>query len=399
MAYVGPFPITVADGGTGASTFTSFGLLAGSGTGAIAALGVGATGTVLTGSTGADPVFTGSPSVSGTVTAGTGVTATTGAITATAGNVAITAGNLLLPNTNTAGTAGVIEFGGTRWISNFGTNCTFLGAVAGNTTTTADNCVAVGNQAGISLTNDVDTTLIGTNAGYWCEGTTNCTYIGANSGPNLSSGSSGSYNTGVGNDVLTHISTGGSNVAIGTGSATSALDLITTGSFNTAIGYNAGYGYTSSESSNISINAQGTAGESNTLRISATGTGNGQISKAFIGGIYGVTTTSGTTSAVLVSNGDQLGTVSSSLRFKENVKDMDSGNFMKLRPVNFNFKSDKGKTKQYGLIAEEVDKIMPDIVNYDDEGKPFAVRYHDLPAILLHEIQKLQKRIDVLEKR
>ncbi|MGA3056015.1 MAG: tail fiber domain-containing protein [Candidatus Korobacteraceae bacterium] len=95
----------------------------------------------------------------------------------------------------------------------------------------------------------------------------------------------------------------------------------------------------------------------------------------------------------------QLGTSPSSLRFKEQVRDMgDSTNaLMKLRPVTFLYKPeyDKGeRTLQYGLIAEEVAKVYPDLVAYDNDGKPYTVRYQYLATMLLNEVQKQYHRTD-----
>jgi hypothetical protein len=80
------------------------------------------------------------------------------------------------------------------------------------------------------------------------------------------------------------------------------------------------------------------------------------------------------------------------------MADQSSG-LMDLRPVIFNWKKDKNKTIQYGLIAEEVHEILPGLVNYNDEGKPDGVRYHDMPAMLLNEIQNQQRIINKLVSR
>lgn len=104
---------------------------------------------------------------------------------------------------------------------------------------------------------------------------------------------------------------------------------------------------------------------------------------------------------LLVDDGGLIGNATSSLRFKDDVKDMgdDSSAIHKLRPVTFTYKADDKKKKQYGLIAEEVDKVMPLLVSYDEQGRPHSVSYHDLPQILLNEIQKMAKRINALEEK
>jgi hypothetical protein len=147
----------------------------------------------------------------------------------------------------------------------------------------------------------------------------------------------------------------------------------------------------------IGYNVTGTAAESNKLRIgTGTGTSAGQINAAYISGITGATVTG---SAVLCSTSGQLGTISSSIRFKENVEDMGSASndVLKLRPVTFDYINNPEMGRQTGLIAEEVFEVMPNLVIIGLDGLPETVKYHELPAILLNEIQKLNKRITSLE--
>jgi hypothetical protein len=232
-------------------------------------------------------------------------------------------------------------------------------------------------------------TGFGYNCGNAITGGGNNTFVGQQCGQ-LVAGSS--YNVGIGSTALG--GTGSAAVAIGFGALGSAS---WSGNNVIAIGNGAGSGYTGAEAENICIGSSvaGTGGESGVIRIGL----NGTQTKAFITGIYGVTTTSSTTATVLVSNGDQLGTVSSSERFKDNIADMAeaSSKIMELRPVTFTYKAHKDNVMQYGLIAEEVNQIMPEIVNLDDEGKPFAIRYHDLVPMLLNELQKLKKQIQELK--
>jgi hypothetical protein len=93
----------------------------------------------------------------------------------------------------------------------------------------------------------------------------------------------------------------------------------------------------------------------------------------------------------------QLGTISSSRRFKEDIRDMDNATerLMDLRPVLFRFKGREGPD-EYGLIAEEVAEVFPDLVVYDSEGKPETVRYHLLSTMLLNELHKEHERVDGL---
>ena len=108
-----------------------------------------------------------------------------------------------------------------------------------------------------------------------------------------------------------------------------------------------------------------------------------------------------TGTAVLVSTGNQLGVAVSSRKYKENIVDMGdySSDILKLRPVTFTLKGHEDQTIQSGLIAEEVHDIFPDIMVYDKNGDPQTVQYHNLPALLLNELQKALKRIEALEAK
>jgi trimeric autotransporter adhesin len=223
----------------------------------------------------------------------------------------------------------------------------------------------------------------------------NNTALGVSALGNLN-GLGADNNTAVGVSCLNGaITSGFGNTGLGANCATSLGD----GSYNIIIGESSGSNYTSTESSNIIMNSPGVVSESNALHIGAgTGTGNKQLNSAFISGIQGITVTG---SAVLVSSGDQLGVAVSSRKYKENIVDMGdySSNILKLRPVTFTLKGHKDQTIQSGLIAEEVHEIFPDIMVYDKNGDPQTVQYHNLPALLLNELQKALKRIDVLESK
>lgn len=175
---------------------------------------------------------------------------------------------------------------------------------------------------------------------------------------------------------------------------------ITTGTGSVAIGALSGSAWTGTESYNVYLGSVVTAGagESNTLRIGdATGTSPYQLNAAYIAGINGITVTG---TAVLVSATDQLGIAVSSRRFKDNINDMGalSEGIYKLRPVSFNYNVGEDRSLQTGLIAEEVNEIMPALVVYDKSGEPQTVKYHDLPALLLNEVQKLRKELDELKR-
>jgi len=197
---------------------------------------------------------------------------------------------------------------------------------------------------------------------------------------------SGSFNTAMGHGVLKASSTGIYNTAVGY----NALGAIVTGTYNVAIGSNAGSAYTGGEIGNILIGPDvlGSASESQTIRI-----GNTQ-SATYIAGINGTTVTG---TAVLCATDGQLGTIASSERYKENIEDIpEFVSVMDLRPVMFNYKADKDKNVQFGLIAEEVDMDFPYLCFYKD-GKPESVKYHELCVFLLTEVQRLSQRVSVLE--
>jgi hypothetical protein len=119
----------------------------------------------------------------------------------------------------------------------------------------------------------------------------------------------------------------------------------------------------------------------------------------FIGNIRGVTTQNGDAIPVLIDSADQLGTVSSSRRFKKEIKPMEktSESIMALKPVTFHYKSDKTNTPQFGLIAEEVAKVDPALVLPDKEGKPYTVRYDAVNAMLLNEFLKQHRKVEQQE--
>lgn len=217
------------------------------------------------------------------------------------------------------------------------------------------------------------------------------TFLGFNAGNTAAFVGGG--NVAIGNSAGLRIAAGVENVLIGAISGSN----IDTGSNNIALGDDSGTAYTS-ESNNIVIGHTGVASDGNTMRLGTQGSGDGQIDTTFIAGIFGNTIVG---AAVLCDSSGALGTVVSSERYKENIEDMGdlSSDIMDLRPVAFNYKSDKGMATHYGLIAEEVNDIMPQLVLLDEEGRPASVAYHELPAMLLNEIQKLNKRIEALEKK
>jgi hypothetical protein len=287
-------------------------------------------------------------------------------------------GNLDLATTSAS--AGQLQINSTRTLHSYGTANIFVGSDSGNFTASGTGNCALGPSTLVALTSGINNVAAGGDA--------------------LLSVTSGGSNTAIGNGCLINLTSGNANTAIGNSNDnTVPLNSLLTGSFNVAIGSttstNAGAGsaYTGSESSNIVISNAGVLGESGVIRIG----NNTDHTKCYIGGIYGVTV-GGTGIPVVVDNTGNLGTVVSTKRLKNDIKDMGPTDVMKLRPVTFTFKNDQSKSKQHGLIAEEVQDIFPDLVTYDADNKPYSVKYHDLPAILLNELQRLAKRVEILEK-
>jgi hypothetical protein len=205
--------------------------------------------------------------------------------------------------------------------------------------------------------------------------------------------SNANNNTAVGTAALSNNTTGGSNTALGY----FALSGVTSGGGNIAIGNGAGQNVAGSGSYAIEIGNSGTPTDSNIVRI---GTPGDQLSTF----IAGINTSTITGSAVLVNSNGQLGVLVSSQRYKEDIQDMGRGSdaLMKLRPVSFRYKhaaEDGRKPLNYGLIAEEVAKIYPELIVYSDTGKIESVQYHQLPAMLLNEVQKQHQTIQQLGER
>jgi trimeric autotransporter adhesin len=242
--------------------------------------------------------------------------------------------------------------------------------------TTGDANTANGWQALFRNTTGIGNTAIGVNA--------------------LVTNTTGHSNTAIGGGALFHNFTGMSNTAIGA----NALNN-TNGNNNVALGFDAGSGL-SGGSNNIDIGAVGMSGESNTIRLGRFGT----HTRTFIVGISGSTVPGGV--PVIVDNLGHLGTSNSSARYKEAIRPMDQASeaIFALQPVTFRYKHelDPDGTSQFGLVAEEVEKIDPNLVARDDQGKPYTVRYEAVNAMLLNEFLKAhrkmeeqQKHIDALE--
>jgi hypothetical protein len=314
-------------------------------------------------------------------------------------NTAIGAGALALTtgDRNTATGAGAL-------LSNMeGDDNTAIGAFALVNNTLGFNNTAVGASAMVSNTEGRHNTAVGVRALY---SNTEGRYNTAVGRLTLESNTDGGGNTGIGNDVLPFNTSGVQNTAIGfqslfsnmTGNSNVAIGALAlahnNGRVNTALGYFAGFHLTTGNF-NIDIAADGVAGESNTTRI---GTAN-FVSRAFIAGIRGVTTGNNDAVPVVIDSAGQLGTVSSSSRFKTDIKPIEkaSESILSLQPVSFRYKAHKDTTPNFGLIAEEVARVNPDLVIYDADGKPYTVRYDAVNAMLLNEFLKEHRKVQELE--
>lgn len=316
------------------------------------------------------------------------------------------------------------------WVPNDGSGNFSAGLGALPTGTTGSDNTALGNNVLTANTSGVQNTASGfgalslntsgggnTASGYLALNSNTTGYANTSSGSSaLSRNTIGSANTAIGSGTLGFNTSGQNNTAIGS----SALALNTTGQGNTAlgggalfsnvtgfnntaIGYNAGYNITNSN--NIDIGHLGSNTDSGTIRIGCTSNclNNANQTSAYIAGIYGSMTGLAGVPVVVDSNG-QLGTVSSSRRYKDNIQDMGdaSDGLMKLRPVTFRYKKayeDGSKPLQFGLIAEEVDETYPDLVARSADGQIESVRYQLLDSMLLNELQKQHATIDAQKQQ
>jgi len=266
-----------------------------------------------------------------------------------------------------------------------GNFCTGLGAGT-LLVNTADANTATGAGALFSNTTGFQNTANGTFA----------LFSNTDGGANTANGhealfsNTGNDNTASGFQALFSNTEGGFNTAIGEDTLVSN----TTGIGNIALGAEAGSNLTAGNS-NIDIGNSGVAGEGDTIRIGQQGI----QTATFIAGIRGVTTGNADTLPVLIDVNGQLGTAPSSRRFKNEIKSMDqtSQAILALKPVTFHYKSDKRGTPQFGLIAEEVAEVNPDLVVRDKNGEIYTVRYDAVNAMLLNEFLKEHRRVEELK--
>ena len=208
----------------------------------------------------------------------------------------------------------------------------------------------------------------------------------------LQDNTSGVDNTATGVTALSSNTTGNNNTANGI----EALAENTTGNDNIGIGFQAAFLVSGANSNNIHIGSLGSSGDNGTIRI-----GGYPVAQTsfFVAGVRGVTTGNNDAIPVMIDSAGQLGTVSSSRRFKEDIEDMGaaSHDLMRLRPVTYRYKqpfADGSKPIQYGLIAEEVAEVYPDLVAHSADGQIETVKYQVLDSMLLNEVQRLAQQLD-----
>jgi hypothetical protein len=216
----------------------------------------------------------------------------------------------------------------------------------------------------------------------------------------------GSQNVAVGTDALVFNDDGADNAAIGwfalfenttgginTAVGAEALSNNTTGFNNIALGFAAGDLLTTGDD-NIDIGNEGVADEAGTVRIGTDGT----QTRTFMAGVSGVVVSG---AGVVVNASGQLGVAASSARFKDEIKPMEkaSEGILALQPVTFRYKKelDPDGIPQFGLVAEQVEKVNPDLVARDKGGKPYTVRYEAVNAMLLNEFLKEHRRVEKLQ--
>lgn len=272
---------------------------------------------------------------------------------------------------NTTGTPNVAIGGSALAANTTGGNHVAIGFQSLTSNTTGDSNIAIGYQSMFSNTTGPGNVAVGIQAMF--------------------ANTIGGFNTAFATGALLSCTSGNFNCGFGV----NAFWLITTGIENIGLGFGAGSNCTGADSNNIHIGNAGILGDNGTIRI---GGKNGLVGAAacFISGINAVAVVG---AGVMCDAAGQLGNVVSSIEYKKNVADIEEETIMNLRPVSFNYKDEKLPGKHYGFIAEEVEQLFPELVLYDKDNKPYTVAYHEMYALLLKEIQRLNERVKTLESR
>jgi trimeric autotransporter adhesin len=260
---------------------------------------------------------------------------------------------------NTTGNSNTATGLGALYLSISGSDNSASGYQALYSNTTGSNNTASGYEALYSNTTGANNTASGYGA--------------------LHMNKAGAQNAAFGVDALFANTGGKFNTAVGYG----ALKKNSSGQYNVALGWQAGFALTTG-SNNIDIDNQGEAGDNDTIRIGTEGT----QTNTSIAGVYSNTGFSG--AAVLVDMNGRLGVAGSSERFKTAIAPIgpNSARLQRLRPVTFHYKADPQGSLQYGLIAEEVAKVYPELVIRGEKGRIDGIRYDELAPMLLNEVQQ-----------
>ena len=272
------------------------------------------------------------------------------------------------------------------------------------------NNTAIGAAALLFNTAGSLNTAVGTHALFSNTAGSLNTAVGAQA---LSSSNTGSANTAMGEEALTFNTTGSSNTATGsaalfinrdgssnTATGRAALLNNSSGNNNTAIGQNALYYSTGNSNTALGDSAGNSVTTAN--NVIAIGTGGANVSDScYIGKIYGATVEPTSALSVMIDSNGKLGTTASSKRFKEEIQPMDkaSETILALRPVTFRYKNYKNSPLQFGLIAEEVADVNPDLVARDKNGEIYTVRYDQINAMLLNEFLKQHRKVEEQDRR
>ncbi len=257
----------------------------------------------------------------------------------------------------------------------------------------------LGEDALFSRTEGINNTALGFQTLYNNTGGYDNTAIGYGV---LHENTSGFLNTGIGLNALYYNTRGHRNIAVGLG----ALEFNTTGSDNTAVGHqslsantigknNIAIGFEAGSSittgdNNIDIGNVGLQDDRRTIRL-----GDSRHTATFIAGISGATVPGGV--GVVIDASGHVGTLTSSERFKDRIRPMEklSEAIFSIQPVTFRYKKDLDPdgTLQFGLVAEQVEKVNPDLVARDEQGQPYTVRYEAVNAMLLNEFLKEHRKV------
>jgi hypothetical protein len=273
-------------------------------------------------------------------------------------------------------------------------------------TNTADNNTSIGAGALLSNTTGPANTATGSFALFSNTTGQNNTAIGFEA---LFSNTIGPFNTATGSSALLNNTTGDDNTADGAGalstnstgvgnvaSGASALGSNTTGSFNTAVGELSLFSNTTG-SANIAFGAGAGVNVTTASNVTCINAAGADIDNTcFIGNIFAVTTAIADAIPVMVDSAGQLGTFISSRRFKKEIQPMDKASeaILAFKPVTFHYKSDNTNSPQFGLIAEEVAEVNPNLVVRDKKGEILTVRYEAVNAMLLNEFLKEHRKVE-----